>query len=356
MNEVKGETHGDTGSAHFRETLAPIFEGSVDPLKYACALLRVAGIEDEGWDTLPESVETLREINGLARAGFPEGMFFDEEKTRLRLNLLCYAHLIEMDAPYEIIANLLRVRLGAGWTVDPFWSEKRYRGWQREASKDPSKLLDRPKPYPLQKIRTIKRLSEEAKLPQIGLAFDAFYFKDLRNAIVHSDYVLHGSEFRMRKGRISKDGSSHETTSVVSFNRLLSIINSGYAFYNAFFTLERMARARFASQKGKALPYDHKHKGLLEFLVDEDGLLNGWVVHWPNGSESRYRRSRTGSAPLNIRAPAGGEIGLFMGEIHREHDPFSPLVPLGGIPQYTPPEGSHDPVVWHDEAGELKID
>ena len=85
------------------EILAPLFEGRVDPLKYACALLRVAGAEDEGWDTLSESVKTLREIHAIAGAGFPEALHNHSQS----VSYLTF-YLIFFDRPGRILAGLER--------------------------------------------------------------------------------------------------------------------------------------------------------------------------------------------------------------------------------------------------------
>jgi hypothetical protein len=46
--------------------LAPLFSPQdVDTFEYACALLRVGGCQDAGWDPLQESREVLRRHGGV---------------------------------------------------------------------------------------------------------------------------------------------------------------------------------------------------------------------------------------------------------------------------------------------------
>lgn len=325
----------------------------VDPLEYACALLRVGGLEDKGWDTLEESFETLRDISLLAQTELPSEQFSDLEKTRLRLHLVSYAHTVECDAPYDILANLCRVRAGQNASILPFWDESEYQRRERKAANNPGKRLDESRPpSPSAKIRLIKELAQRAGVPQVGSLFDDFYFPVIRNAINHSDYIIHGDEFRMRKGRLMTDDAKPFESPVVPIQRLQAIIDNTYAFYNAFFTMHRQARSSFSAMKGKAIPYDYSLKGLLEFLLDDDGLLCGWKVHWPNETESYYLRTSDGSQPMNIHAHIDEPMEMFVGEYHKYHSPFSRLVARGEQPVYTSLEGSTEPLQWPDKPPE----
>ncbi|MCI0629277.1 MAG: hypothetical protein L0Y44_01320 [Phycisphaerales bacterium] len=332
--------------------LGPLFAGKgVDPLEYACALLRVDGLEDKGWDTLAESFDTLRDLTHLADVNLPAETFPDAEKTRLRLHLISYAHLVECDAPYDILANLCRVKAGLPSSIRPFWDEAEYQRRQKQAAKNPGKLPREAKPpSPSSKIRAFKALAHRAGVPDVGAAFDDFYFPVIRNAIDHSDYIIHGDEFRMRKGQLLTVDATPVESSIVPLPRLRAIIDRSYAFYNAFFTLHEQMRRWFSTMKGKAIPYDLRLKGLLEFLVDDAGLLCGWKVHWPNGTESSYRRDSDGSHPLNIHPHIDEPIGMFVGEYHKDHEPFSRLVPRGEQPAYTPAAGATEPLRWPEDA------
>lgn len=55
-------------------------------------------------------------------------------------------------------------------------------------------------------------------------------------------------------------------------------------------------------------------KGVMEILVDGDELMNGFKVHWPNGSDSTYRRAAEGIEMTNCSlAIEDATLGLFVG-------------------------------------------
>jgi len=90
-----------------------------DEFEYVCALLRIRGLEDAGWDPLEETQSLYRDLVGLM-----DGPLRDD--TRLRLGLLLYCHLIEVDAIYGILENgrkvLLHLALGSRESYDAWLS------------------------------------------------------------------------------------------------------------------------------------------------------------------------------------------------------------------------------------------
>ncbi len=331
----------------FVQVLSPIFTPQgVNTFAYACSLLRVGGMQDAGWDALLESQEILDDIIALTQLELPGESFKNPEKTRWRLALISYAHLTEIDAPYHILANLLRIRSSMTYVLNPFDAISA----RKRKKKEKFSFLDRPPPpSPKLKIKEIKQLAERAGFPGVGNVFDDFYFPTLRHAIDHSDYILYENEFRMPNSYILSENKS-VLTSTLSLERLGTIISRAYTFYSAVFTLEKRARAGFAPIKGKCFPFDHQLKGLIEFLIDNEGLLCGFKVHWPNNHDSIYRRLQTGCDAINISYGAGGIVNFDVGEYFREHDPFSRLVPLGGQPEYTPAEGSTTSPQWPSDS------
>jgi hypothetical protein len=49
----------------------------------------------------------------------PIDRFPKPENTQARLALIAYSHMIEMSVPYELLANLLRLRMGMKYSVEP---------------------------------------------------------------------------------------------------------------------------------------------------------------------------------------------------------------------------------------------
>jgi hypothetical protein len=330
----------------YRDILAPIFEfKDGDPLEFVAALLRLQGMEDPGWDPLRESLETLQDLMAFSSAELPEAHFPDAGKTRLRLLLFAYSHLVEMDAPYDILANLCLFKAKGAAGGLPFAPSPKAPNQPRPPRR---KLMTI---GPSDKIAKLKVLSEEAGVPDIGSAFDNFYQSLARNGFAHSAYVIHEDEYRVHYLAHDRyDNSAVVVAETVTLSDLRSWIAHAIAFYEAFFGLEQGARRMFSRFKGQALPYDPKYKGLLEFLFDAEGSLCGFVVHWPNGTESRYQRTEDGgSEPLNIRYGDNG-LSLYVGEKHRVHDSFSPLLAPGEAPRYTPLRGTEAELSWPSDS------
>ncbi len=59
---------------------------------------------------LRESRRTLIDLHELMNIDLRTDKFTQREKSLFRLWLLMYCHIVETDAPYEVITNLLRFR------------------------------------------------------------------------------------------------------------------------------------------------------------------------------------------------------------------------------------------------------
>ena len=317
------------------DCLKPIFLPE-DPVSnnivnYFASLLRIAGMEDRGWDPFLESRAILEDLNAIMQTDLPDAKFPDKNSTNWRMGLLMYSHIVEMDAPYEVVTNLLRFHLGKGYNSNPYYIF---------LNSDQKKRFKRSGIYPSQKIEIIKRLSSEANLP-VGDIFDDFYNGKLRNAISHSDYILIDEEFRCRSG------ISGTEAFCIPLNQLHEIITKSKIFISTFFSLETAARKLWGEQKHRAVPYDPVYKGLMEVLVSDDDLMCGFKIHWPNSSESVYRRTRDGIEMINCMLDTQNSTIEFMVDLYpQEPDQFSPLVEKGGVPSYTKLEGAGVTPEW----------
>lgn len=339
---VDGQYHIDPQPEIKRYTslLTPLFDTKdVSAYEYACCLLRVGGLQDAGWDPLLESKAMFDDTIALANMGLPHDTFHDVAKTQIRFLLIGYAHLIEMDAPYNVIANLLRVKARLPYCCDPFWHIR-----TRKAGKKKRPLTEI-QVYPVDKIRHIKVLAEKAQLPQIASVFDEFYEPALRNSINHSDYVLHNDQIRLPHARFAEPIG---TSSILSYPDLLARIAQTYAFYSSFFSLEHAACSNFKALKGFVFPFDTKLKGLLEYHITEDALIIGFCVHWPNKLTSYFRRDETGCKCCNIHFSEDLTVAFFVGESFRHHSSFSPLVPAGRDPIYADSVHNGNPLKWSE--------
>jgi hypothetical protein len=290
---------------------------SNDIVNYFSSLLRICGMEDKGWDPYLESRNMLNDLNGILQTDLPEDKFPDAGLTKWRIALIFYSHIVEMDAPYEVLMNLLRFKLQKNYSPNPFFEflndkqKKNFRGL-----------------YPKQKIELIEQLTNQAGL-EVRVIFDDFYNGKLRNAISHSDYILTEDEFRCRSGTGAMNAFS------ISLENLNQTINKAQAFLSAFFELEFAARKFWGRYKNKAIPYDAHYKGLMEVLVDKDDNLCGFKVHWPNNSESYYKRTENGCDMTNCMLGKNLKVELFVSLYARNPGHFSPLVEHDQEPAYT---------------------
>lgn len=319
----------------YYQALKPLFFPELptkhDIINFFASLLRVVGMEDRGWDPLLESRATLEDLNGIMQMELTNDRFPDAEMTKWRMGLLMYSHMVEMDAPFEVITNLLRFHLGYGYSPNPYY---------QFLGKDEKKRFSRRGIFPVSKIKIIKKLSKELGI-NVGDLFDEFYDSKLRNAISHSDYIFTDTHFRVRNGT----GALGAYT--VPLEKLNETITQCKAFYSTFFGIEHAARHSFGGIAKKALPYDPHYKGLLEVLADKDGAMCGFRVHWPNGSDSTYRRTEDGIEMVNcMLAMANSTIEFMVGTYARNPGSFSPLVEEGAEPIYTKREGDDAPLHW----------
>ena len=323
--------------------LEPLFSlESVNAFELVCTLLRVGGERSTGWDPFQESRELMGDLSILARVNLPKDRFPDTEKTRLRMALASYDRVVGMQAPYQMIANLLRVKGGMTYVDDPFFHLKA--GAMKKSGK--RKPIARDIALgPKRKIDEIKRLAELVDCPRIGDVFDDFYYPDIHHAINLSDYVLGGREFRMLR-RPAPAKRTLVDTSVAGYEALTEMVARAHAYLSAFVRLEAAARKRYKKHKGKCVPYDPNLKGLLELLIDDEGGLCGIKVHWPNRTESVFWRKTMTCESTNVTFDSDGSVNFFVGEYFDDHNPQSPLVPKGRELEYTPAEGSTEPPAW----------
>ncbi|MEM5472773.1 hypothetical protein WNZ14_13655 [Hoeflea sp. AS60] len=318
----------------FIKVLQPLFlpndPVSNDIIRYFASLLRVLGMEDKGWDPYAESRNILNDLNRLMKLDLSEDRFPDGW-TSWRLGLLLYSHIVEMDAPYEVITNLLRFRLAKGYSPNPYFdllTEKEQKNFSKNGVRTG------------RKIEIIKALSKEADLP-VGELYDEFYNNRLRNAVQHSDFILTEDDFRSRRG------VSGTKSFKLTYEELDTIITKAKAFISAVFQLDLDARQVWGSKKGQAIPYDAHYKGLMEVLVDDRNLMCGFAVHWPNDSESMYRRTEAGVEMVNCMVNLKqATIDLWVGLYAQKRGTFSPLVEANGDPKYSPLDKSEIRPEW----------
>jgi len=351
---MKNEAPRDAFSArirHYADILNPLFDPKPHMntnrlFEFVCVLVRSSGIQDAGWDPWHESQAIPNDLLALATLELPTDKFPEANRTRLRLGLLSYCHVTEMDMPYALLANLLRLRLGEKYDINPFRDLAHVRGKGNRARV----IL----PSPRKKIERIVDLSKKAKFSEIGEALEGIYDSAIRNAVYHSDYTLTDKELRLLADtRFSKREGVY--TPVVELDELNSLVVETFAFYRAFFALYERCRKSFGDFQSAFLPYDGYYKGVLQLVFDNDAALAGFRVFWPNESVSEYSRSRNGCTGSNLVFDSDGSINFMVGLYASRPGSFSPLVEDGVQPAYASVPGTVLKPHWPEDLRVYKL-
>jgi hypothetical protein len=342
---------------HYAEVLNPLFDPTphnrdVERLfEFVCVLVRASGMEDAGWDSWYESQAILNDLLALAGLDLPIDKFPEVNRTRLRLALLSYCHVTEMNLPYALLANLLGLRLDRKYNMDPFSDLTRFAGKKRSSRSRTIPIL----PSPGKKIERIVELSQKANFPAVGSVFKTIYDSAVKNAVYHSDYALTNRELRLLAGsRLSKKVGIY--TAIVELDELNSLVVETFAFYRALFALYERCRKSFGDFENAFLPYDGHYKGVLQLVFDDESVLAGFRIYWPNESVSEYSRTKSGCTGTNLEFEADGSINFKVGLYASRPGAFSPLVEDGVQPSYAPIPGTTSRPHWPVDSKVYKLE
>jgi hypothetical protein len=199
---------GDIAIPPHQGLLSELFERAraADEFEFCSALLRIRGMEDAGWDPLLETEELVGQI--LAQVHAPIEMSF-----RVRLYLFIYCHLAEMDGLWSTLANMVQIAHGSRYSLAPL------KGVSISAEVKSLRSAGEPE---LQVFLTICKNHGELELFEMAAhPFD----RQVRNAFMHSDYVLTPDSFNIRDGEpVLVNGSS---THRVPMEWLLAKVEAG---------------------------------------------------------------------------------------------------------------------------------
>lgn len=331
---------------HYADILNPLFWNDtfnrVDRMfEWACTMIRVSGLKDTGWDSYAESIEFLDDFTQLMALELPTDRFPHPENTRARLALIAYSHMIEMSVPYDLLANLLRLRMGMKYSMHPLAHLNKL----RDTKINGVKLQKVVPASPITKINEIEQMSLKAGIPEVGAALKGIYNSTIRNAVYHSDYAVHDSSMRLLSGNhYSK--KERVNTPLIIFEELGEVTSEAFAFHSALLALWKRQRKLFIDFRRKILPYDDRYKGVIEFTFEDDSL-NGFRVYWPNGTVGVCARNADGSClAQNIQFRPDGSIDFFVGMLASRPGAFSPCVELGQAPEYAPIPGTEQHPHW----------
>jgi hypothetical protein len=340
--------------SHYAEILNDLFDltphmNSLRLFEFVCTLVRAGGLELGGIDPWYESRAIIDDLTNLSALDLPAGRFPNPTKTQTRLSLLSYCTLTEMDLPYILVANLLRLRSGDKYTIDPFSDLA-----QRRRSKEGHPFGNVVPPSANQKLRRITELATRASMENVSAALREVHDSVIRNAVYHSDFVLQDTSLLIRKAsRLSKKEGGY--TPRVALDELQDLITDAFAFYNALFSLYERCVRSFKDFKSAFIPYDGHYKGLMECLFDPDDRVIGFRVYWPNGTTGEYTRTKEACLGMNLSFDPDGSINFMVGLIALKRGPFSPLVEYDAQPEYALKPGTEFRPHWPDDLKVYKL-
>lgn len=182
-------------------------------------------------------------------------------------------------------------------------------------------------------------------MPEIGAALREIHDPVIRNAVFHSDYVLHGSSLRLLSD-YWKSPAVQAQTPIIQFYDLIELTTNAFAFHSALIALYRRVLKSMTDFRDKFLPYDQHYKGILEFTFDGD-QLTGFRAYRPNGTLGIYCRSLDGSATaVNLEFDPDGSINFFVGLYASKPGAFLPCVEANAQPIYAEVPGTNKRPYW----------
>jgi hypothetical protein len=205
-----------------------------DEAQLILSLLGVRGMQAEGWEPYDTTVEAIAAATRLHNET-------DDHLAARHLSLWIYGHIVEAAAPYDLLANLIKVAQDEcariTWLPD-----------ERGRALSPGR-----------KIELIGCWAEEIGNLAARYLLAAIWHRELRNAVFHADYTLHGSEIRL-----VGDGA------VLSLEEFAALCGRATAYHDAMIGLRRYYRGLYTEPKRvPAGPISHVPDGALIVIVRE---------------------------------------------------------------------------------------
>ncbi len=214
-----------------------------------------------------------------------------------------YCFIIEMSPLHEMILNLLRCISGESYLPYPFIHLHRKR----------KKTDETIPPSMPTKVREITKLAQSLGESDLIKHLKYVFDENIRNAIAHSDYTLTVNEFRIREnGRAS----------AIPLRELDRKVNFSFEFVSGL--LKAHKSMKYAVGHAKRF-HRWENFEVLELLKDETGV-NGFRVHFSNGSSSKFTRTHEGATAINMRFRDG--VGFMVGDLGK----LEPVWKVNGVP------------------------
>lgn len=292
MAEIENSTRdSEAVQKDMFECLDSLFKRAfdTDPFGSLCTLLRVGGMSYRNVDPFEESKRAFEDYNWLSEKASSER----GSVSSLRIGLLMYCHAIEMTAPHEMLANLIRCIADLNYVIGPFDHLK---------INKKKKLYEYIPPSATKKIREIKKMASSIEEDKLIKVIDSFFDDRVRNAYSHSDYVIIDDHFHWTEGSLIQQ---------IPLEELDEKINLCLQFFGCF-----MMRHRYWLKAFGNLRRFHKwpRYEVLEILSSEEDGAYGFNVHFSNGNKATYTRKPTETQAKNYSFDRDGKIVFNVGD------------------------------------------
>jgi hypothetical protein len=271
----------------------PLFERAQDEneFEFICSLVAIRGLESAGWDAYHstlEAVETMVQLHNKTES-------FVASR---HLKLWIYGHVVEASQPYALVANLLGILGGERYSMDRF------------PDRDGRPVS------PGEKIAELKQAGGAVGVDDLGVPYDEVWDRQLRNAIFHADYALHGGELRLPG---LGQNRSHE--------EIEQLVARGNAYHDALAILRRAHMESYTEPKVIPAPGMSPDPDAQAVVIvrEGDGLaglkdphsaaeLAGGAIPWrmaillPGHGDSPTRRGRA-ARRRSVIGEAAGDSG-----------------------------------------------
>jgi hypothetical protein len=196
-----------------------------DEAEFIKALLHVRSMQDAGWDaydTTLRAVPSMMRLHGLIPPG-------DEwYETSRHLALWTWGHVVEASEPFALVADMLDIANGGFFHVDRF-PERPLPGAK------PGDLWPATRPQSRgDKMAELERLASAVGMSDVLTPMKEIWDRELRNAVFHADYTIHGSETRIPA---KAKTYTHE--------EIQTLVNRALAYHEALVILRRAYRSAY---------------------------------------------------------------------------------------------------------------
>ncbi len=197
--------------------------------------------------------------------------------SKIRLMMMYYCHLIELDAYYEFMYNLAGIANGQPNEVQPFkrksltdkeilekidliYSHKN----ETRKIKEFKKLTKENIPISVsQKIQMIQKRLKKIDLAELGEMIDSFHNQDIRNSFSHNSYNVYGANIQLFSGRALK----------ISFQEFLELFMKTSNFRTVL--AEKAIDVKRQLADGKKYEYSGKYGELSIQFISDPGSTQG---------------------------------------------------------------------------------